>query len=430
MFDRPRSTFTGTITDVPDRRFAKILYTVDLRGTATGKVLVTDRFLWPVFHYGDEISITGTMTRPEAFEDFDYEAYLHRFGITATLSADRITLTKAAGFRVRGMLFGFRELFEARIMTLFPEPTAGLLAGLLTGARGGLSPAVNASFQRTGLSHITAVSGTNISIVIAMMSTLLFWLPLRWRFIPLLIGIAAFTILTGASASVVRAGIMGSLGLLALHTGRLTHVWLTIIWTAFAMLLWNPLMLTADAGFQLSFLSVIGLAALSPFLLRMMEKIPNAFGLRESLAMTLSAQVFTLPVVAREFGTMSIITPIANILIAPLLPLAMLFGFLTVLANVLSHTLATMMGFLAFCCLQLIIDTAKALGDLPMASVIVPRPSIVLGTVYYTVLAAILFLKNASSTHPHSDDPRHSSASTKPSPTVRDQIPIPSFPIP
>lgn len=392
-------TLTGIITEPPDDRPTSMRYTVDVKTVTidektinvTGDTLVTDLRMWPRFAYGDEVRITGPLARPSSGDGFDYDAYLSRFGIFSTLRATTITrLSTGHTNPITAALARVKNAFESRINRLFPEPEASFLAGLLTGSRRGMPDHITQAFKQTGLTHIVAISGFNITIVITLIGSLFFFLPLRWRFLPTITAIILFTLLVGASASVVRAGITGILGLLALQTGRMPHARLTILWAAGIMLLWNPTMLWYDAGFQLSFLAVIGLTECAPLLELLLARVPNTFSLRDALMMTIAAQAFAMPWVVYVFGMLSVVSPVANIIVEPLIPLAMLVGFLATMLGILFFPLGQLIAFPAWGLLHLIITIAERLSMVPGSSIRIASMSLPLLTAYYTLLIIAL----------------------------------------
>lgn len=358
----------GTVVGAPeiaDTSISYVMGNMTHSGAAiVGEVLVRDRRMWPRHAYGERLRIEGKL---ELAEHAGYGRSLRTRGIHATMFGPRIESVAAAPFSAFGMLVALREAIEGRIRQLFPEPEASLAVGLLTGTRASFPPALTEALRRSGLTHLTAVSGSNVAIVLVVLESLLFWLPRRWRLVPLVGGVALFGLFTGASASVVRACIMGSLGVLALHAGRMAQARRTILWTLGAMLLWNPRLLTGDLGFQLSFLSVLGILEISPYLETSLKRVPNVLGLRESIALTLSSQITAGPWIAYALGNFSVVSLPANLLAAPLVPWAMLASALSVAFSVVG--LGLPVAFLGRLPLAGIIAAAEWPSRLPFAAI-------------------------------------------------------------
>lgn len=373
------ATLTGVIIKQPDDRQTKMDYLLrvqTIQATLTGAIvpahghiLITDKSLSCRFGPGDIVMIRGNLKLPFGDNESSYKNYLALSSVYATFEVRSCAVTGFDHhFAILRTLWKLRSAFEERITLIYPEPTGSLLAGLLTGSRSGLPQRIHDAFRRTGLSHIVAISGSNITIILGIMTHILFFLPKRYKLIPSVIGIALFTLFVGGSASVVRAAIMGSIGLLAVTGGRLPHARLATLWTAFFMLLWNPLQLWYDAGFQLSFLAVIGLIELQPILTKLCERVPEFGGIREALLTTIAAQCTTTAWSAYAFGQFSLIAPIANILTTPFIPLAMLFGFIGSIIGWVVPILGKLIGFPAFLILTYIIRTAETLAKVPYAA--------------------------------------------------------------
>ncbi|MEI8229794.1 MAG: ComEC/Rec2 family competence protein [Candidatus Peregrinibacteria bacterium] len=391
-------TMEGSISGEPDRREKVTNYTVDadtMRRTATGTtftvkgtILVTDFRRFPAFDYGDRIVVHGTLEKPEDNKGSSVIApYLRSQGFVAVMAASGIQkLSSGNGSSVIAALVRIKTWFESRLNTLLPEPESSLAAGLLTGSRRGLPRNLTDDFRTVGLTHIVAISGTNITIILTLVMSMLFWLPLRLRILPASIGIILFTLFVGASASVVRAAIMGILGLIAISIGRQTEARLTILWTAVAMLIWNPLQLWGDAGFALSFASVTGLCELSPIIKPYLERVPESFSIRESLTATIAAQFAAVPISLLLFGNLSLIAPLANILVAPAIPLAMLFGALCVAMSVLWLPLGFLTAMPAWAFLRFIVAIAENLAQVPGAALQYESVNPWIVAVYYAAL--------------------------------------------
>lgn len=391
----------GIIADEPDVRPELVRYVIDVRpspqpspagrgssttgtfdaseassplpggeGQGEGRVLVTDRSGGRPFSYGDVVTVRGKLELPGDIEGFRYDHYLALSGIRSVIYRASIERTgDNEGNPVLYWIYSFKAACMDRLALLYPEPHASLLAGLLLGSRAGLPQEVQDAFRDTGLTHLVAISGYNITLLLTVIGSLLCWLPLRWRFVPSVLIIVAFTILVGASASVVRAAVMGILGLIALHSGRTQTMRLTILWALCLMLLWNPIQLWYDAGFQLSFLAVIGLLEVSPLLERPFSRLPEAFGIRQSLQSTMAVQATTVPLMLMLFGRLSLIAPVSNLLAPPLVPIAMLLGFVSLAASALWVPLGSIVAMLTFLPLEGILLSARLLAWVPFASV-------------------------------------------------------------
>lgn len=390
-------SITGVVTREPDRRPLQTKYTIAAQSIndvpVEGNVLTTNYALWPQYAYGDELQISGKLSRPEAFEGFAYDNYLSLFDTYTLLSWPKITrISQGKGNPILAFLFSAKETFEFQINRLFPEPHASFLAGLLTGSRKGIPEKITEDFRRTGLTHIIAISGYNITVILAIINASLFFLPMRWRLIPSSLAIITFTLFVGASPPVVRAAIMGILGLLAIQSGRASEVRVSILWTAVLMLAWNPKQLWYDGGFQLSFLAVIGMVETEPILRKALAKIPDLFGLRTSLQATLAAQAFAIPWITLLFKQISLVSPLANILVAPFIPPAMLFGFLGTVCSWISFPLGQALSFISWGCLMIIVYIATLLSKLPGAAFDVPSVSIFGILTWYAIIISLLIL--------------------------------------
>ncbi|MDP2932824.1 MAG: ComEC/Rec2 family competence protein, partial [bacterium] len=229
------------------------------------------------------------------------------------------------------------------------EPNAAFLNGILLGSRTEIPTDVKNDFSRTSTTHILAISGYNITIIAAIFSwffLFFFRRPIAFWFS--VAGIAVFAILTGAQASVVRAAIMGVLVLLARREGRLSDPRNALALTGALMVFISPRILRYDVGFQLSFAATIGLIYVAPLIEKYFKKLPNFFNFREMFVMTLSAQLFVLPLLIYYFKNLSLVSLPANIIILPIVPLAMLLGALTGVAGLILPFLGRLVGYFAW----------------------------------------------------------------------------------
>lgn len=227
----------------------------------------------------------------------------------------------------RAWLARVRASVVDHIKQTYHSPQSDLLAGILLGVQETMTTELRQSFRATGTSHIVALSGFNVTIIITILAAALSALiGRRVAFWPTTILIICFVVLTGASASVTRAAVMSLVGLVAGHLGRPVAVARIILYAFVGMVLFNPLILLHDLGFQLSFLATLGLIYVSPSVERLVHRWPEAFAIRSNLSSTLAAMLVTEPLLLWLFGRLSIVAPAVNLAVLPLIPFIMAFG--------------------------------------------------------------------------------------------------------
>lgn len=281
------------------------------------------------YSYGDQLLLTGKLAEPKTSDDFDYKAYLLRWNTYALMSYPKIIVLKTGQghWWVRGLL-GVKYAFIKQASKVLPEVESNLLLGILIGARKALPDEVVNNFNATGVSHVIAISGYNISIIISALAFLDRYIGRRANFWLNLAVVAGFVVMSGASASVNRAALMGGLVLLSSRAGRLYAITPALCLAAALMLVFNPRILYWDASFQLSFLATGGVVYLAPLLEDLTASWPGLFGVKSIITTTMSAIIATLPFMLYQFGRLSIVAPLVNVLVLPLVPTTMLFGFL------------------------------------------------------------------------------------------------------
>ena len=221
----------------------------------------------------------------------------------------------------------WRALLTARIASVLPPDEAELTTGILYGDQD-LSAGMKDLFQRAGLMHLVAVSGSNVTIVVSVLLALVLALGFSRRrgFWIVSFGLLVFVGFVGCGASVLRAAIMGWLVILARHLGRLAWTSRLLLVAAAALNISNPWLLAFDPGFALSFLATWGLMSWSPIFQDRLKSVPNILACRESLAATCGATFMTAPYMAWVFGRMSLAGLMTNALALPLVPWTMLWA--------------------------------------------------------------------------------------------------------
>ena len=404
FYNEQKIEFEGVIVETDIRRDkAKYTVSVDyitptegeigqsrLQSVGGNALISLDKY--PQYHYGDRVKVFGELKAPGEFDGFNYGDYLSRYDIYSVMYYPKITVIESGQGNLfwQGMSF-LQNVFMERINQIFPEPHASFEAGLLVGARKGIPPDLMEKFNITGLTHIIAISGYNITIIIIFVMAALKGLPRRIGFVVAIASIVLFTLFVGASPAVVRASIMGILGLIALNYGRQSNIHLTVLFSACFMILWNPKILWWDVGFQLSFAAVLGLIYVAPLFDRYSKKLPEAMGIREAILMTLSAQVMALPIIIFNFERLSLIAPFANLLVIFAIPPAMLFGFLAVATSFLFGGLSLILGYVTWGILSYIIKIIELMAVVPYASVNLPGMRLWMMFGYYILLVMFLY---------------------------------------
>ncbi|MEE6263441.1 ComEC/Rec2 family competence protein [Plantactinospora sonchi] len=208
-----------------------------------------------------------------------------------------------------------------------PAEPGGLLPGLVVGDTSRLEPAVEDNFQTTGMTHLTAVSGSNVAIVIGAVLLLTRWARAGPWLAALCCGAAlvGFVILARPSPSVVRAGTMGAIGLIGLAAGRPRAALPALAGAVTVLVVADP-ELAGDAGFALSVLATGGLLLLAPRWRDALRRRHVPGGLAEALAIPAAAQLACAPVIAGLSGTVSLVAVPANLLAVPAVAPATVLG--------------------------------------------------------------------------------------------------------
>ena len=335
--------------------FAKEMDALSRRIKINERVLVTAR-PYPKYEYGQNLKVYGEIKLPQNSEDFDYKSYLAKDDIFTVsyypeISQGNLNFSPYEKLKIGffSVIFKVKNAFESSINRSVHEPNSAFINGILLGSRAEIPTDIKNAFSRTSTTHILAISGYNITIIAAIFSwffLFFFRRPIAFWFS--VAGIFVFAILTGAQASVIRAAIMGVLVLLAQREGRLSDPRNALVLTGALMVFISPRILRYDIGFQLSFAATIGLIYVAPLLERYFEKLPSFFNFRETFVMTLSAQLFVLPLLIYYFKNLSLVSLPANIIVLPVVPFAMLLGALTGAAGLILPFLGQLVGYFAW----------------------------------------------------------------------------------
>lgn len=256
------------------------------------------------------------------------------------------------------------------INQLLPEPHAGLLAGILYGTKASLNPELKEALIRSGTLHIVALSGMNITILTSLTATTLLRLfSRRITSVLTIIIIIGFVLFVGISPSVVRAAIMGCLALLSTTLGRQRQA-LFFLFLAGGMMVVFDLSYLTDVSFQLSFLATLGLILFSK-----KENQPqnsHKFSLisfiKDDLHTTLAAQVFTIPIFFFQFHRLSLLSPLANILIGWMIAPLTIVGLVLSILGMIWYPLAIPLSWIAWVFLEYLLNVVFFISSIPFSS--------------------------------------------------------------
>jgi competence protein ComEC len=287
--------------------------------------------------YGDHISILGTATVPDPPAnpgEFDYAAYLGERGVGMTLT---VSDARSLYLFDRGDLSWLDRLVvrvQERAREFADDDVGGregaIVRALLLGEREQIDEPTRDAFMRTGTVHLLAVSGMHVGIIALALFVVVAWIPNR--IVQLLLYMASlgfYAMVAGGGASIVRAVLVASSIMLARTAGRVTSPVNTLAFACLVILVASPAELF-QAGFQLSFAAVAGVLLLYRRSYRAVAGRFPAIGRRWFLAwpvqlflLSLAAQLFTLPLTAYYFGYLSLISPLANVVVGPLIDIGL-----------------------------------------------------------------------------------------------------------
>ncbi|MDO8593757.1 MAG: ComEC/Rec2 family competence protein [bacterium] len=406
---RHRVSYEGVVISDPDVRDTnqRMEIRVTKNGEQTNVLAVTSRNA--SVEVGDSVNVSGTLLVPENFADdngriFQYDKYLERDGVRFILNYAYIRVeSHAPWYSISAALARAKHAFIDGIAATLPEPHASLAGGITIGGKSGLGNELKEAFTRSSLVHIIVLSGYNVMVVAEWVMTLLTLTPLkrRWAITAGALALIIFVGIAGATATAIRAAVMALIALYARATGRSYAAGRALLFVILLMLIWNPLYLAFDPGFGLSVVATAGLIWLAPIIEVYLSFIKNKFW-NNVVATTLAAQVAVLPLLLYNTGNLSIVAIPTNLLVVPLVPLAMGFSALAGFAGAIFSSFAPLIGiilaFPAYIANEYLIFIARESSALPLAAFTLPPFPFWLALLAYAGLIYFVALKRSSTT--------------------------------
>jgi ComEC/Rec2-related protein len=291
-----------------------------------------------VFHYGDLIRVMG-IVNPARQSGEDPAIFPQALSLVAS----------HRGFILREWMIDFKSAILQKFNDVLPADEAALLGGMTLGGTAGMSSALKDQMALSGTSYLAAMYGYKINILIfGGVGLLGGWVSRRKRFFLMLTLLALFVAMAGAEASVVRAAVMGCIALSARELGRMPSMRNAIALSAAGMALFDPT-IVAQAGFLLSFLSLVGIVCLGPALKRFFrwendhddhDRDYDVLNWKNAVIMSIASLLPIVPVLMASFGQFSAMAFISNALVFPAILPLMLLGCAVAITGFLSYSLA------------------------------------------------------------------------------------------
>lgn len=314
------------------------------RLTVAGEVL---RLRQPVLVLGSDTHLLGLLPSQHLRLEGRLQPATPGDDVAALLSARGPPVVLGRPSRVQRVAGQLRQGLRDAVADL-PADQRGLLPGLVDGDTSRLDPQLNDDFRTTGLTHLVAVSGTNVGVVLSAALLLCGWLAvgLRWRAPLAALALVAFVVLARPQPSVLRAAVMGAIALLALGTGRQRQAFPALSATVLLLVLLSP-DLASSPGFALSTLATAALLLVAPVWRdRLARRLP--LWAAEALAVPAAAQVACTPVVVALSGSLGLLAVPANLLAVPAVAPATVLGVLAALVAPVCLPVAQALAWVAW----------------------------------------------------------------------------------
>ena len=370
--------------------------------TASPSLELTRRRDAPFFRYGDRLLLDGELEEAPVFADFNYREYLARRGIDALMFEPEATwLEEGQGSRPLALLHSLRRSLAGALDASLPEPQASFAKAVLLGIRDTMPSDVVEAFRNTGTSHLLAISGLHVGVVLGLVVPAAAGLFGRRRSLYLLLPLGVvwlYVLLSGLSPSAERAAIMASFYLAAVALGRQRSALPALGFAAAFMAALDP-QVVYDVSFQLSFAAMAGIITLWPPLEAAMrtlfEKIAPGDGWPErlgywaiaSVAVSAAAVAATLPILAFYFHQVALLSIPATLIALPALPLILAASLATAVGGLALPVLGQAIGWLAWLPLTYLLGIVQAL---PEWTIELDGVSHLLVWGYYGTLIAVL----------------------------------------
>ena len=285
-----------------------------------------------------------------------------------------------------------RDWFANAVRMAIPNPESSLGIGYLVGQRRALPPDLLTALQLAGLTHIIVASGYNLTILVRLARRLFIKVSKYLAALSASLMIVFFIAITGMSPSMSRAGLVAGLSLAAWYYGRKFHPIVLLSIAVSVTVIINPSYAWGDLGWQLSFAAFAGVMILAPLMQRYLfgDKKPGTIG--QILGETVSAQIATAPIIIAAFGQLSNVAIVANLLVLPLVPIAMLLTLIAGVGSLVFPSFALFIGLPATWLLHYMVIVTEYLASLPWVTSTVNLAWWGVAICYAIIIGACLYM--------------------------------------
>ncbi len=383
--------FKGWVFQEPDHNLSNQIVRIG------GVIVKTYQF--PVYEVGQQLEVSGKVEQEFSSRNRRMTSFFNS-NLAMMYPDIHVVQNQEVGWWIR-ILRGVaraRKRVVSLYQRLWPEPQAGLAGGIVFGFNVRLPEEFYQALQKTGTVHVIVASGQNVAILSELLMLWLTAVMSRRKAIPLVIlSILFYVFLSGFQVPIIRAAIMGGLSFVAMGLGRQKDGLIALVIAAMVTVAWNP-GVVAEVSWQLSFAATAGILIIYPKLLQLVKVVVGKVGqktrwwqfLGEGWAVTMAAQIATLPIILMNFGQISFIAPLVNTLIAPLVPVIMVGGGLVALVGGVVEGLAKVISWGVWVPLTLFVMVVRLLARVPGAMVMMEWWPWWGAVGYYLVLAALL----------------------------------------
>lgn len=382
-----RARYTLEITEIEE---------FNERKKASGKVYLYAPYKGETAKIGDTLEAFANIKKvrpagnPGAYDRF---THLLSEGITAEAFGGKsgVKIIEGDAYPILRKAAEIRLHYKNAMEKVMPKEDAAAIFAMLFGGYSGLKEELVEAFTVTGIVHILSVSGSHVSMLAAVIAWLgkIFRVPKIFLTVLIIIIIGFYTALAGFVPPALRAAVMGCLAFFGAAIERDADAKRALTLVALAFLFYNPLLLF-HISFQLSFLATAGLICLTPKLTKILLSYRLPYALSASFALTIGAQLLTLPIIAYYFHRLSVSSLLANLLIVPIVEFIIVIGLFAGIVAFILPFLGKVIFLFDSLILGFVYELTRLLAKIPYDSIYLPTMGVFLSAVYYSLFIPIL----------------------------------------